>query len=126
MKSIISTTFFSVFSCFVMIIGASSCKLDEAPKAEITILDPDEERVSDATVILFCTPDERTTCNIGDTAETNSDGVSEHEVEYESVLQVYAYKEVVIDSIPFMLSGESYIKMIPGETAKIVVDLELN
>lgn len=126
MKSIINSRFFLALAALTIVVGISSCGVPDAPKAEITVLDTLDERVEGATVMLICTPIERTTCVLGDTAETNSDGVSEHEVAYESVLQIFAYKQYKQGSNTVLLTGESFVKLVPGETAKETVVIEAN
>lgn len=126
MKSIINSTIVLAIFVGLVVVSASSCKQPAAPLAQITVLDTADNRVDGATVILSCRPIERTTCNLGDTAETNSDGVSEHEVAYQSVLQVYAYKEFTQGTFTGMMSGETYIKMEPGETVKETVVISID
>ncbi|MBL4625746.1 MAG: hypothetical protein JKY42_11505 [Flavobacteriales bacterium] len=69
------------------VIGISSCNKKDPAKAEITIVDEDDERVDGATVNIICTAIEKPECKEGIEQEgtTNSSGKVEFEWEHPAI-----------------------------------------
>ncbi|MBL4653079.1 MAG: hypothetical protein JKY53_09505 [Flavobacteriales bacterium] len=88
-----------------LVIGISSCGKKDPAKAEITVVDENDERIEGATVNIICTPIEKSKCKEGTEQDgiTNSSGKVEFEWEHPAiygsknvgfaVLKVEAYKD---------------------------------
>ena len=89
MKSIISLSPLSVIPIALIgfVIGFSSCSKKDPAKAEITVVDVNDERIVDAQVNVLCTPVEKSECKEGIEQEsfTNSSGKVEFEWDHAAI-----------------------------------------
>ena len=135
-----------------LVIGISSCGKKDPAKAEITVVNENNDRIEGATVNIICTPIEKSKCAEGTEQEgtTNSAGKAEFEWEHPAiygsknvgfaVLKVEAYKDSVgqfcfdaVDSLgqdtiicfdsTFKQVGSAFIELQIEKTAKETITI---
>lgn len=62
-----------------------SCGKKDPAKAQITVVDANNDRVADATVYMICTAVEKSNCVLGDTGTTNSAGQVDFEFDHPAI-----------------------------------------
>jgi hypothetical protein len=119
----------TILAPILFVLAMAACNEVEPPRAEITVLRFDGTPVGDARVIIYCT---EPGCVVADTAYTDFNGLSTHEIALPAVLKVSAFKvtETTIDTgFPPVkvvlgddsLCGDEFITLIEDEVTKKTV-----